>query len=90
MRGSRRLVLVWAMMAAATLAAIPIGHAADARPLPPPALLILLGLAFVKSALILDTYLDLQRAPGWNGALRASILLLVLIIAGLSLVALVR
>lgn len=88
--GNRRLVLVWAVLVGATLAAIPIGHATDPRPLSPVLLLILLGLSFLKAALVLNDFLDLRQAPAWNRAMRAGILVLLAIIAGLTLIALGR
>lgn len=84
---TKRLTLVWLGMAALTLAGIPLGHAADPRPLGALLTVIVLCLAFVKSALLLNDYLDLRHAPEWNAGLRASLAVLLVVIAGLSLAA---
>lgn len=86
-RTTRRLLLVWVVLAGLTLAAIPIGHAAEMRPLGPFLTIALLAVAFVKSALVLNDYLHLREAPRWNNALRAAIFALLALIAGLSLMA---
>lgn len=83
----RRLLLAYAAMAALTLAAIPIGHARDARPLAAALIVAVLGLSFLKAAILLNEYLELRHAPGWNRALRASILTLIAIVGALSLMA---
>ncbi|MBK9081339.1 MAG: cytochrome C oxidase subunit IV family protein [Rhizobiales bacterium] len=82
-----RLALVWLVMAALTLAAIPIGHAADARPLGPALVVALLAAAFAKASLLLNDYLELRHAPAWNKAMRAGVFALLAILAGLSLAA---
>lgn len=84
MSASRRLVLVWLAMAILTLAAIPIGHAADARPLGTALAATLLATVFAKAVLLLNDYLDLRHAPAWNAALRAAILLLLAILGVLA------
>lgn len=84
---TKRLTLVWAAMAALTLAGIPLGHAGDLRPLGPALIVAVLGLAFVKTALLLNDYLDLRHAPAWNSGLRAGIASLLIVIAGLSIAA---
>lgn len=85
--GEPRLIRTWAIMAGLTLAAIPIGHATDARPLDGMLIVLLLTLAFVKAALLLHEYLDLRHGRGWNSGLRLSVGLLLAIVAGLSLLA---
>ncbi|HRK24949.1 MAG TPA: cytochrome C oxidase subunit IV family protein [Beijerinckiaceae bacterium] len=84
---AKRLLRAWLIMAGLTLAAIPVGHATTMRPLGAGLTLLLLGLAFVKSALLLHDYLDLRHAPRWNAGLRSGILVLLGIIVGLSLAA---
>ena len=84
MSPARRLVLVWAAMAALTLAAIPIGHAGDPRPLGLALMAALLTITFVKAALLLNDYLDLRHAPSWNNGLRAFIVLLLAILGVLA------
>lgn len=86
-RAEWRLVRAWLVMAALTLAAIPIGHATSAKA--PGAALVtaLLVMAFIKSAILLADYLGLNVSPGWNRGLRAGIALLLLIVLGLTLVA---
>jgi len=50
--------------------------------------LVILGLAsMLKARLILSHYLDLRRAPGWNGAFRAVLYGLVVVVYGLSAIA---
>ena len=82
-----RLVLIWAAMAVLTLAAIPIGHANDLRPLGVALMATLMVATFVKAALLLNDYLDLRRAPSWNNGLRAFIFLLLAILGVLSFAA---
>lgn len=84
MSPTRRLVMVWAGMAALTLAAIPIGHAHDPRPLAAALMATLLATTFVKSGLLLNDYLDLRHAPSWNNGLRAFIALLLAILGVLA------
>lgn len=76
MSPARRLVLVWLAMATLTLAAIPIGHASDPRPLGLALTAALLTTTFVKAGLLLNEYLDLRHAPAWNKGLRAALFLL--------------
>ena len=84
---TRRLLLVWLVMAALTVMAIPIGHATDPRPLGAGLILALLAAALVKSALLLHHYLGLGAAPGWNRGLRAGIAALLLLLGALSIIA---
>lgn len=83
----KRLTFVWLVMAALTLAGVPLGHAGDPRPLGPALTVAVLTLAFLKSALLLNDYLDLRHAQGWNAGLRTGLGFLLAVIAGLSLAA---
>jgi len=87
---TKRLLRAYVIMAGLTLAAIFVGHAGSTVPLGPGLLVLLLGLTLIKSAVLLADYLDLRHAPRWNGALRLSIALLLVAIAGLSLIASLR
>lgn len=87
MAGARRLIFVWAAMAALTLAGVPLGRAIDPRPLGAALTVAVLALAFVKASLLLNDYLGLKNAPGWNKGLRSSVLLLLAVIAALALAA---
>lgn len=84
---TKRLFIAWLIMAALTLAAIFIGHAGTQEPLGAVLLFALLLLTFVKSAVLLNDYLDLRHAPRWNGAMRSFIGLLLAGLGGLSLIA---
>lgn len=84
---TKRLLIAWLIMAALTLAAIFIGHAGTEQPLGAILLVVLLLLTFVKSAVLLNEYLDLRHAPRWNGAMRSFIGLLLAALCGLSLIA---
>lgn len=86
-RESKRLARVWLAMVVITLLAIPIGHATEMRPLGMGPMPALLAMAFIKSTLLLNDYLDLRHAPRWNAGLRAGLVLLLAIVAGLSLAA---
>ncbi len=84
---SKRLLLAWSAMAAATGAAVFVGHARATARLDALAIGALLGLAFFKASILLYNYLDLRRAPRWNGALRFAIFLLLAAIFALTVAA---
>lgn len=87
MRAPGRLLIIWSILAALTLAAIPIGHAADPRPLGGALIATLLTMTYFKASLVLSDYLDLRHAPSWNRGLRAAIFLLLAILGVLALAA---
>lgn len=74
-------------MALATGAAVFVGHAGASMRLDALSMGALLGLAFFKTSVLLSEYLELRRAPRWNGALRLSIFFLLAAIFGLSVIA---
>lgn len=84
---TKRLVLAWGALVALTGAAVFVGHAATTARLGAALIAALLGLSWLKAAILLSEYLELRRAPRWNAALRFSILLLLAAIVGLSVVA---
>lgn len=84
---SKRLLLAWSAMAAATGAAVFVGHADATAPLDALSMAALLGLAFFKASILLCHYLDLRYAPRWNGALRLAIFLLLATIFALTIAA---
>ena len=74
-------------MALATGSAVFVGHAGAQTRLDAISICALLGLAFFKASILLSEYLELRRAPRWNGALRLSIFLLLASIFALSVLA---
>jgi hypothetical protein len=85
--GPKRLIFAWSVMALATGVAVFVGHAGARAQLDALSIGALLGLAFFKASILLSEYLELRRAPRWNGALRLSIFLLLASIFALSILA---
>ena len=86
MSTSKRLLLVWLILLALTMATgIAAGVlSADAALLVVP---ILAVVSLFKAHLILNHYLGLRRAPEWNKAFLATLVVLVLIVYALELIA---
>lgn len=87
LEGPKRLILAWSVMALATGAAVFVGHVGVRARIDALSIGALLGLAFFKASILLSEYLELRRAPRWNGALRLSIFLLLGSIFALSVLA---
>jgi hypothetical protein len=85
--GSKRLLLAWSAMAAATGAAVFVGHAGAKTRLDALSIAALLGLAFFKASILLSDYLELRRAPGWSAGFRLGIFFLLAAIFALTVAA---
>lgn len=81
------MLFAWGAMAAATGAAVFVGHARAAARLDALSIGALLCLAFFKASILLSAYLDLRTAPRWNAALRFAIFLLLATIFALTVAA---
>jgi len=84
---AKRLLFAWGAMVALTGAATLVGHAGMKTRLGAPLIAALLGLSYLKTAILLSEYLELRHAPRWSAALRFSIFLLLAAVFGLTVVA---
>ena len=87
---TRRRLIAWGLMGSLTASAVFVGHAGQDEPLGAVLIVSLLTISFAKLAILLAEYLDLRHAPGWNRGLRFAIALLLVLIAGLSILATAR